>query len=72
MKRFSPAAFTLLMVVSGQSGAEYVEAPSDQSTNRGTIIPTCQQKSAMDINHREAGSNKSAELGVPYYHQQTR
>lgn len=71
MKLFASTVFTLLMLVCGQSYAEQVAAPSDQSANRGITIPACQQKSAIDIHHRQAGSDKSDELGVAYYHQQT-
>ena len=61
MKFIVSAALTLLVLVSGQSFA-------GQQNNRDTMImPSTQNQSPWDFNHMGAGSDKSDELGVPYY-----
>ena len=69
MKFIAPAVLTLLVLVSGQSFAEQIPGATQQN-NRGTmILPSAHDQSPYDFNHMGAGSDKSDELGVPYYNQ---
>lgn len=72
MKLFASAVLTLLVLVSGQSYAEQSTIPANHYGHDSAIIPTAQDKSAFDFNHMGAGSDKSDELGVPYYNGHTR
>ena len=66
MKLFASAALTLMVLVSGQSFAE--QSPlNDRGGHDTMIMPTAQDRSPFDFNHMGAGSDKSDELGVPYY-----
>lgn len=67
MKLFASAALTLLVLVSGQSFAEQSTTPANHGNLDTLIMPTVQDKTPFDFNHRGAGSDKSDELGVPYY-----
>lgn len=67
MKLFSSTMLALLLVVSGQSVAEQTSQPMADQNRDAMIIPTAQQQPAHDFNHMGAGSDKSDELGVPYY-----
>ncbi|WLI77310.1 multiple antibiotic resistance protein MarB [Kosakonia sp. H02] len=69
MKRIACAAAALMVLLSGQSYAEQFNHPAQQSNRDAMIIPTAQQTSPYDFNHMGAGSDKSDELGVPYYNQ---
>ncbi|AMO49378.1 multiple antibiotic resistance protein MarB [Kosakonia oryzendophytica] len=70
MKRIACAAVTLLVLVSGQSYAEQFNHPAQQNARDTMILPAAaQQTSPYDFNHMGAGSDKSDELGVPYYNQ---
>lgn len=67
MKLLSSVMLALLLVISGQSVAEQ-PAQLSTSDNRDTmLIPTAQEQSPFDLNHMGMGSDKSDELGVPYY-----
>ncbi|XTZ36605.1 multiple antibiotic resistance protein MarB [Salmonella enterica] len=70
MKRIACAAVTLMVLLSGQSYAEQFSHPAQQNTRDAMILPTAQQTS-FDLNHMGAGSDKSDELGVPYYNQRS-
>lgn len=67
MKFLSSAMLALLLVVSGQSVAEQTAQPTTQTTRDVMIMPTAHEQSPFDFNHMGAGSDKSDELGVPYY-----
>lgn len=69
MKLFASAVFTALVLVSGQSFAEQTPGVSPQSSRDTMILPTANGQSPHDFNHMGAGSDKSDELGVPYYNQ---
>jgi len=67
MKLFISAALTLLVLASGQSFAEQTPRAVQQSNRDAMILPTAHDQSPYDFNHMGAGSDKSDELGVPYY-----
>lgn len=69
MKRIACAAFTAMVLFSGQSYAEQFNHPAPQMRSEVMILPATQQTSPYDFNHMGAGSDKSDELGVPYYNQ---
>ena len=69
MKLFASAVFTALVLVSGQSFAEQTPGVSPQNSRDTMILPTANGQSPHDLNHMSAGSDKSDELGVPYYNQ---
>ena len=65
------AAFMLMMLVSGQSYAEQVSHPAQEKSGAAMILPAAHESSPYDFNHMGAGSDKSDELGVPYYNQRS-
>ncbi|HCJ6372638.1 multiple antibiotic resistance protein MarB [Citrobacter sp. RHBSTW-00671] len=67
MKLLSYAMLALLLVVSGQSMAEQTPQPTTQNNRDAMILPPAHDQSPFDFNHMGAGSDKSDELGVPYY-----
>jgi multiple antibiotic resistance protein MarB len=67
MKLFASAALTLLVLVSGQSYAEQSTIPASHGAQGTMLMPSAQDKSPFDFNHMGSGSDKSDELGVPYY-----
>lgn len=67
MKVIVSAALTLLVLVSGQSFAEQPPRATTQNNRDAMILPTAHDQSPFDFNHMGAGSDKSDELGVPYY-----
>ena len=67
MKLFASAALTLLVLVSGQSFAEQSTIPASHGAQDIMLMPSAQDKSPFDFNHMGSGSDKSDELGVPYY-----
>ncbi|MHA0981202.1 multiple antibiotic resistance protein MarB [Kosakonia cowanii] len=71
MKRITCAAAAFLVLLSGQSYAEQFDHSKGQSALDAMIIPAAQQTSPYDFNHMGAGSDKSDELGVAYYHQRS-
>lgn len=66
MKLLSYAMLALLLVASGQSMAEQTQ-PTTQNNRDAMIMPPAHDQSPFDFNHMGAGSDKSDELGVPYY-----
>jgi multiple antibiotic resistance protein MarB len=46
-------------------------APGAPNNRDAMIIPSEHNDSPFDFNHMAAGSDKSDELGVPYYNQQS-
>lgn len=69
MKFIASAALTLLVLVSGQTFAEQTTHDAQQNNRTTMVLPTAHQQSPFDFNHMGAGSDKSDELGVPYYNQ---
>lgn len=67
MKLLSSAMLALLLIVSGQSMAEQTTQPTQQNSRDAMMMPPAQEQSPFDFNHMGAGSDKSDELGVPYY-----
>lgn len=67
MKLLSSAMLALLLVVSGQSMAEQTAQPITPNNRDAMMMPPAQEQSPFDFNHMGAGSDKSDELGVPYY-----
>ncbi|MEG5989508.1 multiple antibiotic resistance protein MarB [Enterobacter hormaechei] len=67
MKFIASAVLTLLVLVSGQSFAEQTPSAGQQNNRDTMIMPSTQNQSPRDFNHMGAGSDKSDELGVPYY-----
>lgn len=72
MKLLSSAMLALLLVFSGQSVAEQSAQPTTQNSRDAMLVPGTQEQSPFDFNHMGAGSDKSDELGVPYYNQYRR
>lgn len=70
MKLFASAAIVLLALVSSQSYAEQTTTPVRHNKRDAMIIPSEHNDSPFDFNHMASGSDKSDELGVPYYNQQ--
>lgn len=66
MKLLSSAMLALLFI-SGQSVAEQTPQPGDTRVRDAIVVPATQQQSPFDLNHMGVGSDKSDELGVPYY-----
>ncbi|MGP3591977.1 multiple antibiotic resistance protein MarB [Vagococcus sp. WN89Y] len=71
MKRIACAAVALMVLICGQSYAEQVTHPAQQSTPGSMVLPAAGHASPYDFNHMGAGSDKSDELGVPYYNQRS-
>ncbi|MFY9994133.1 MAG: multiple antibiotic resistance protein MarB [Leclercia sp.] len=69
MKLFASAALTALVLFSGPSFAEQTLNATQQTSRDATFLPTANGQSPHDFNHMGAGSDKSDELGVPYYNQ---
>jgi multiple antibiotic resistance protein MarB len=69
MKFTASAALTLLVLVSGQTFAEQTTHPTQQNGRNAIVVSTAHEQSPFDFNHMGAGSDKSDELGVPYYNQ---
>lgn len=67
MKLFVSAAIILMALVSSQSYAGQSLTPAQHNARDTMIMPSDNQQSPFDFNHRDAGSDKSDELGVPYY-----
>ncbi|WP_417313825.1 multiple antibiotic resistance protein MarB [Enterobacter sp.] len=67
MKFIASAALTLLVLVSGQTFAEQTPVAVQQNNRDAMILPSANNQTPFDFNHMGAGSDKSDELGVPYY-----
>lgn len=67
MKLFATAALALTVLISGQSFAGQNRTAPENNARGTMVMPSSQQNSPFDFNHRGAGSDKSDELGVPYY-----
>ncbi|AUU91164.1 MULTISPECIES: multiple antibiotic resistance protein MarB [Enterobacteriaceae] len=71
MKRIACAALTVMVLLTGQSYAEQFAHPAKQNPRDTMVMPTSHEQSPFDFNHMGAGSDKSDELGVPYYNERT-
>ncbi|WP_253376877.1 multiple antibiotic resistance protein MarB [unidentified bacterial endosymbiont] len=67
MKVIASAALALLVLVSSQTFAEQPPGATQQNNRETMILPSAHEQSPFDLNHMGAGSDKSDELGVPYY-----
>ena len=67
MKVTASAALALLVLFSSQTFAEQTPRATQQNNRDTMIMPSTQNQSPWDFNHMGAGSDKSDELGVPYY-----
>ena len=70
MKLFASVAFALLAMASTQSYAE--QLPAHRTAHDTMLMPSASSQSPFDFNHMGAGSDKSDELGVPYYNDNNR
>ncbi|MFV0263900.1 MAG: multiple antibiotic resistance protein MarB [Kluyvera sp.] len=70
MKLFASVAFALLAMASTQSYAE--QFPAHNTAHDTMLMPSASNQSPFDFNHMGAGSDKSDELGVPYYNDNNR
>lgn len=71
MKRIACAAVSLMVLVCGQSYAEQVNQPAQQTAHGTVIVPISRHATPCNLNHMSTGSDKSDELGVPYYNQRS-
>ncbi|AEN64867.1 multiple antibiotic resistance protein MarB [Enterobacter soli] len=69
MKFTVSAALALLVLVSSQTFAEQTPQAAQQNNRDAMIMPSANNQTPFDFNHMGAGSDKSDELGVPYYNQ---
>ena len=67
MKLFASVAFTLLVMATSSSYAEQTLSPTQRNDHDSMIMPSNNDQSPFDLNHMSTGSDKSDELGVPYY-----
>lgn len=67
MKRIASATLFLLALASGGAMADQNAALSHKTDRDAMVLPSAANQSPFDFNHRGAGSDKSDELGVPYY-----
>lgn len=70
MKLFASVAFALLAVAAIPGHAE--QLPAKNNAHQTMLMPTASNQSPFDFNHMAAGSDKSDELGVPYYNDNNR
>lgn len=70
MKLFASAAFALLALVASSSYAE--QLPVHKNAHDSVLTQSANNQSPFDFNHMGAGSDKSDELGVPYYNDNNR
>ncbi|GGD16794.1 multiple antibiotic resistance protein MarB [Franconibacter pulveris 1160] len=67
MKRIASATLFLLALASAGAMADQNTALSHKTDRDAMVLPSATNQSPFDFNHRGAGSDKSDELGVPYY-----
>ncbi|WP_152081093.1 multiple antibiotic resistance protein MarB [Enterobacter oligotrophicus] len=67
MNVIASAALALLVLVSSQAFAEQTPRAAQQNNRDAITLPSAHDQSPFDFNHMGAGSDKSDELGVPYY-----
>ncbi|MCE1969374.1 multiple antibiotic resistance protein MarB [Enterobacter cloacae] len=69
MNLTASAALALLVLFSSQTFAEQTPRATLQNNHHTMILPSAHDRSPYDFNHMGTGSDKSDELGVPYYNQ---
>ena len=69
MKVTVSAALALLVLFSSQTFAEQTPSATQQNNRDTMILPSAHDQSPFENNQMGAGSDKSDELGVPYYNQ---
>jgi len=67
MKRYTCVAGAVLLLASGSVLAEQSASTTMLPSRETLIAPAPHNESQWDLNHMGAGSDKSDELGVPYY-----
>lgn len=70
MKLFAAVAFVTLTMAASVSYAE--QLPAQNNAHQTMLMPSASNESPFDFNHMAAGSDKSDELGVPYYNDNNR
>ncbi|MEN0615386.1 multiple antibiotic resistance protein MarB [Klebsiella indica] len=71
MKLFVAVATLLVALVSGEGYAEQTTTPVHHTKRDAMMMPSEEHHSPFDFNHMASGSDKSDELGVAYYNQQS-
>ena len=70
MKLFAAVTFVALTMAASASYAE--QLPAQNHAHQDMLMPSASNQSPFDFNHMAAGSDKSDELGVPYYNDKNR
>ena len=70
MKLFAAVALVTLTMAASVSYAEQLLAQNN--AHQTMQMPSASNQSPFDFNHMGAGSDKSDELGVPYYNDNNR
>ncbi|BBV65903.1 multiple antibiotic resistance protein MarB [Kluyvera ascorbata] len=70
MKLFAAVALVTLTMAASVSYAE--QLPAQNNAHQTMLMPSASNQSPFDFNHMAAGSDKSDELGVPYYNDNNR
>ncbi|MFH7825942.1 multiple antibiotic resistance protein MarB [Kluyvera chengduensis] len=70
MKLFAAVALVTLTMAASVSYAE--QLPAQNNAHQTMLMPSASNQSPFDFNHMGAGSDKSDELGVPYYNDNNR
>ena len=70
MKLFAAVALVTLTMAASVSYAE--QLPAQNKAHQTMLMPSASNQSPFDFNHMAAGSDKSDELGVPYYNDNNR
>ena len=70
MKLFAAVALVTLTMAASVSYAE--QLPAQNNAHQTMLMPSASNQSPVDFNHMAAGSDKSDELGVPYYNDNNR
>lgn len=70
MKMLLPALPGLLLIASGYGIAEQTLLPAAQNSHDVMLQPSVDDRSPNDLSPVSASSDKSDELGVPYYNSQ--
>ncbi len=70
MKLFAAVALVTLTLAASVSYAE--QLPAQNNAHQTMLMPSASNQSPFDFNHMAAGSDKSDELGVPYYNDNNR
>ncbi|AID24842.1 multiple antibiotic resistance protein MarB [Salmonella bongori] len=69
MKMLFPALPGLLLIASGYGIAEQTLLPATQNSRNVMLQPSVDDRPSNDLSPVNASSDKSDELGVPYYNE---